>query len=263
MTAETQRRSWTSRFSSQFSFSSGTTINLGWLRLIVVATLSLAAASFSFSQTRVSGIQTTLPLSFEANRGQAQAGIDFVAQAKGYIVYLRAGKATLHLDRSSRVDALQAHTREDIEAHINLVGSNEHPDVQGADKLPGYSNYLFGPDPDKWVTHVTQFAKVRYTDVYPGIDIVYHGNHNHLEQDFVVHPGTDAGQIRLAFPGTWKVAMSNRGALGLRVGDGEVQLQRPRAYQLIAGKKVEVVANYVLQDGQALFRLGLTILVEL
>jgi hypothetical protein len=37
--------------------------------------------------------------------------------------------------------------------------------------------------------------------VYPGIDAVFHGNREHLEYDFVLRPGADPAQIRIAFEG--------------------------------------------------------------
>jgi len=79
--------------------------------------------------------------------------------------------------------------RRDQELAIELLGARKQPYIQPEDKLPGYSNYLFGSDPGKWITSVTQYAKVRYVDVYPGVDIVYHGNQSRMEHDFVVHPG--------------------------------------------------------------------------
>ena len=40
-----------------------------------------------------------------------------------------------------------------------------------------------------------------YRDVYPGVDVVYHGNGQQLEYDFVVAPGTNPRQIRLSVAG--------------------------------------------------------------
>jgi len=33
------------------------------------------------------------------------------------------------------------------------------------------------------------YAKVKYANVYPGVDLVYYGNQGKLEYDFVVQPG--------------------------------------------------------------------------
>jgi hypothetical protein len=225
-------------------------------RILVSACLLLAAASPSFSQASKLINTKTLPVSFEVNRGQTSPHIDFVARAEGYTVYIRPGQATFRLNRSDRSNAVEKDSRENLETGINLVSAKEHPEVQPEDKLPGYSNFLFGPDPHKWITDVTHYAKIRYANVYPGIDVIYHGNQDHLENDFVVLPGANPREITFSFSNTRKPHLNKQGDLVLRLGDGEFKLQKPRAYQLIAGKEVEVAAAYVLRDGQAHFHLG-------
>jgi hypothetical protein len=197
-----------------------------------------------------------LPMAFEVNRGQAQTGIDFVARAKGYSVYLRPGLVTLHRSDSGHDGVAQTKAINDVEVGICLLGTSGSIQLLAEDKLPGYSNYLFGSEPDRWLTNVSHYAKVRYANVYPGVDVVYHGNQNRLEDDFVVLPGADPRQIALGFSGVDKSEVNAEGALVLRAGGSEFRLQRPRAYQLIAGKELEIEAAYVLRDGHALFHLG-------
>jgi hypothetical protein len=54
------------------------------------------------------------------------------------------------------------------------------------DQLPGTSNYFIGNDPAKWRTNVPTYAKVKYEEIYSGIDLVYYGNQRQLEYDFIV-----------------------------------------------------------------------------
>ena len=80
---------------------------------------------------------------------------------------------------------------------MKLVGANPQAKVSGLDELPGKSNYFIGNDPKKWRTNVPNYAKVKYANVYPGVDLVYYGNQRQLEYDFVVQPGADPRQIVL------------------------------------------------------------------
>ncbi len=80
---------------------------------------------------------------------------------------------------------------------MKLVGANPKAKVSGLDELPGKSNYFVGNDPKKWRTNVANYAKVKYANVYPGVDLVYYGNQRQLEYDFVVQPGADPRQIAL------------------------------------------------------------------
>jgi hypothetical protein len=195
-------------------------------------------------------------MAFEVTRGQAQTGIDFVARAKGYSVYLRPGRVTLRRSDSGHDGVAVTKAANDVEVGIRVLGTTGRIQLLAEDKLPGYTNYLFGSDPDKWLTNVFHYAKVRYANVYPGIDVVHHGNQNRLEDDFVVRPGADPRQISLGFSGVDETKVNAEGELVLRAGGDEFRLQRPRAYQLIAGKELEVKAAYALRNGHALFHVG-------
>jgi hypothetical protein len=81
------------------------------------------------------------------------------------------------------------------------LGATLSPVSESEERLAGKSNYLFGSDPNKWITDVAHYDKVRYANIYPGIDVVYYGNQDRLEHDFVVHPGVNPGQIHLALSG--------------------------------------------------------------
>jgi len=79
------------------------------------------------------------------------------------------------------------------------VGATPHAEVVGLEELPGKSNCFIGNDPKKWRTNVPTYAKVKYKDVYPGVDLVYYGNQGgQLEYDFVLAPGADPRSIQLA-----------------------------------------------------------------
>ncbi len=129
-----------------------------------------------------------LPLSFEPNRGQTDARVDFLSRGKGYTLFLTRGQAVLRLEK----DALR----------MKLLGAAEAPIASAADPLPDVANYFQGRDPSQWHTAVPTYQKVKYTGVYPGVDLVYYGlTRGRLEHDFIVAPGADPSQIALAFEG--------------------------------------------------------------
>ena len=91
---------------------------------------------------------------------------------------------------------------------MKLVGANPSPRIKGLEELPGKSSYFLGKDPNKWRTNVSDYAKVSYEDVYPGIGLVYYGNparSGELEYDFVVAPGADPKAIKLAIQGASQI----------------------------------------------------------
>jgi hypothetical protein len=104
---------------------------------------------------------------------------------------------------------------------------------------------------------VPVYGKVAYNDIYNGIDLVYYGNPQKLEYDFVVSPGADPSAIRLSFDGARSVMINESGDLVLSLASGEVVLKAPVAYQEKNGKHVEVESHYVKGDlGLVAFMVG-------
>jgi uncharacterized protein (TIGR03437 family) len=155
-----------------------------------------------------------LPLSFEANQGPTDGSVLFLSRERGQTLFLTATEAVL---RSGR-EVLR----------MKLAGANPSPRVTGMEELPGKGNYFIGNDPAQWRTNVPTYAKVRYENVYSGMDLVYYGNQRDLEYDFVVAPGADARAIRLAISGGEKLRINGQGDLVLKAGEGEVLVHRPK-----------------------------------
>ena len=82
---------------------------------------------------------------------------------------------------------------------MRFIGASPRPKSTGIEPLGAYSNYFIGPTEKTWFTGVPHYGSIRYANVYPGIDIVYHSSNRDIEYDFVLAPGADPNQIELAF----------------------------------------------------------------
>jgi len=136
--------------------------------------------------------------------------------------------------------------------HIDLVGANPRATIVREEPLPGVSNYLIGNDPRKWRTQIPAYARVRYRQVYPGIDLVYYGTeHSQLEYDFVVVPGADPNAIALHFSGGREPKLTRNGDLTIQLRDGSKLVQRaPVIYQLKGATRQPVAGKTVLSRGR-------------
>jgi hypothetical protein len=130
---------------------------------------------------------------------------------------------------------------------LRLLNTNPNVSVAGVNALPGKANYFIGNDPKKWRTNISTYARVRYQDVYPGIDLIYYGNHaGQLEYDFVVAPGADPGAITLGVwpeggrdsdfedresAGNSSLCIAEGGDLVIPGSSGNVRIHRPIVYQ--------------------------------
>ena len=198
-------------------------------------TPSLAAAK---------AIAIAQPLAFEVNHGQTDQSVKFLARAKGYDAFLTSNESIVRING-------------DAVLRTTLRNANQSPKIAGEDLQPGKSNYLLGNDRSKWIVGVSHFAKVRAKDVYPGIDAVYSGNERQLEYDFVVNPGANPAQIRMAFDGARDVAVNSNGDLELRTAGGMMIAHKPLVYQTIDGQRKPVSGDFVLlASNEAGFHLG-------
>jgi hypothetical protein len=214
-----------------------------------------------------------LPFSFEANVGQADSQVQFLAQGSGYSLFLTPTEAVMTLSQGSGVrdqgsgmggaTTLPTRTANEDPASLSpnpqaltppsvvrmqVLGGNPAPQVVGLDPLPGKVNYFLGNDPRQWHTNISTYAKVEYRDVYPGIDLDYYGRQGQMEYDFVVAPGADPGAIHLGFSGADQVNVDSQGDLVLHAGGQDVVQHKPVVYQDVNGSRQEVASSLVLAD---------------
>ena len=136
-----------------------------------------------------------------------------------------------------------------------MPGSN----IRGLEPTGSVNNYLFGRDRKDWHSNIRQYARLRVEGVYDGIDLIFYGQGRDLEYDFVVAPGADPTQIRLAFEGASHMRVDSKtGDLMITTSTGsEMRHVRPKVYQQIGNRKVEVAGGYqIMNNGQAAFRLA-------
>jgi hypothetical protein len=174
------------------------------------------------------------PLAFEENRGQTDKRVRFLARGSGYKLFLTSTEAVLVLRAGDSGRVLR----------LRWEGAASAPHISGEAELPGRSHYLLGNDPSQWRTGIPIYGEVRYQGVYPGIDLVFYGNHGQLEHDFVLTPGADPGIIRLVVEGADRLEIDPAGDLVIELAGGEVRLKKPIAYQQSEGARQLVESGY-------------------
>jgi hypothetical protein len=213
-----------------------------------------------------------LPLSFEANQGQSDPQVRFLSRGAGYSLFLTDKAAVLALAKPNtlrRQSAVMAKgvqparsssepiTPETSVVRMELAGALEGLRVDGAEPLPGKTNYFIGKDPAKWRSNVPTYAKVKYSGVYPGVDLVYYGNQRQLEYDFVVAPGADARPVRLHFAGASRLKLNSDGDLTVAARHGQIAFHKPVVYQERDGRQETIEGQFILLARNTVaFRLG-------
>jgi hypothetical protein len=200
-----------------------------------------------------------LPLRFEENQGQTAREVRFVSHGAGYELFLTPQEAVLALHPTRRLDLSPMHRTAYFRAQrdarkaqrtsvlrMRLANANPATKVAGMDPVPGRVDYFLGSDPANWRTNIRSYARVKYTDVYPGVDLVFYGNQRRLEYDFIVAPGGDPRAIAWNVEGARELRLNARGDLLVRASGGEVELQKPMVYQEIHGERREITGGYII-----------------
>ena len=123
-----------------------------------------------------------LPVRFEPNLGQWNSQVKFFARAGDSRLLLTSREAVLSVGGQA--------------VGLSLLHSNRSARIAGLDPLPARANYFVGADRSQWRTGVTQFGRVRYAEVYPGIDLIYYGSSNRWNTTWCCALGADASKIR-------------------------------------------------------------------
>jgi hypothetical protein len=140
---------------------------------------------------------------------------------------------------------------------MKFVGANVNPRIAGEARQQGTVNYFIGR-PEQWRTKIPVYSRVRYSSLYPGIDLVFYGNNRELEYDLVVSPGSDPGQIKLGISGAENMRIDEDGNLILKTSAGDVAQQKPKIYQRKGTNLVAVAGDYVIngKNNEVGFRRG-------
>lgn len=229
-------------------------------------TQRVVARGEAIKSSQASGMQfKSLPLRFELNAGQTDSQVRFIACGQGSEMFLTPREMVLRVfappSKSANRPGLGLHQAAPTHAmtdsavvRLQTVNANPNPRITGLDPLPGKTNYFIGNDPKKWHTNVPSYSKVKYENIYPGIDLIYYGNEGNIEYDFNVAPGADPSRIALSVDGADGVRIDEAGDLVLRTAAGEVSQHAPHIYQQDGKDRREIAGGYVLrEDGRVAF----------
>ncbi|MCQ3976943.1 MAG: hypothetical protein DPW09_26235, partial [Anaerolineae bacterium] len=194
-----------------------------------------------------------LPIYFEANQGQTDPQVSFLARGQGYNLFLTPAEVTLVLHQQAQ-ETEESGTGAAL--RMSLVGAETNPRLTGQHELPGRNNYFIGNEPANWYSDIPTFEQVRYSQVYPGIDLVLYGNQQSLEYDFRVEPGADPGQILMNYAGAQSLELDEAGDLIIRLPGGEVRQKAPVIYQETYGVRHQIEGGFVISGQRVKFRIG-------
>jgi hypothetical protein len=192
-----------------------------------------------------------LPIYFIENRGQVDPRVAYYIQGRDTTVYFTPDGVTLTLTdeggRSARAPARGAATlgmRWAVKQEF--LGASPAARATGKKPTRAVISYFKGRRAE-WRTALSTYSELLYTELWPGIDLAYSGSASKLEYTFVLKPGADPDKIRLAYRGATSVTLNEAGQLEVSTPVARLRDDRPLAYQIIDGRRVQVAAAFRLE----------------
>ena len=141
---------------------------------------------------------------------------------------------------------------------VHFEKANARARLTAETPTAGERNYFVGADAARWASHVGAFRRLRYTELWPGIDLtLYENTGQHLEYDVLLAPRANPARVALRYDGAAGLALDIDGNLVIKTTVGTTTELAPKAFQLDAnGRRQPVACRYVLSGRTLTFALG-------
>ncbi len=213
----------------------------------IVFFLCIACAALFAAQTgsgpspalKPAGVGGSAPIYFIANGGQTDAAALYYARTPGFTLWVtREGLVFDRIEKDLKGGPGRSVTR--------MVFKNANKDVRAAalDPTDYRVSYFLGRDEPEWKADIPTSRAVLYKNLYDGIDLKVYGIDNQIEYDWIVGPRARPEKIRFAYSGARKTSLDGEGNLAVETLAGRILHRKPRAHQVIAGRRVDVEAAF-------------------
>ena len=180
-----------------------------------------------------------LPIYFIENRGVYPDEVKYYIPGADKTLFFTPGGVTFRLKGKDRGWVVK----------LEFVGKNVAVEPRGEERQQAVFSYFKGPEED-WKTGLSTVSKVVYREIWPGIDLVYHGAAHKLKYAFLAEPDVDTSRLRLRYRGATGVTLTDCGALRIETPAGAFEDAPPVAWQEIDGKRRFVKVAYAIHGTQ-------------
>jgi Beta-propeller repeat len=138
---------------------------------------------------------------------------------------------------------VEFHTGGDV-LRAKFQGGNDAPRLEGVDPM-GSANFMLGQDPRAWRMGLQTHSKVRYANLYPGIDLIYSGIDGRIKSEYRVAAGADPGKIQVRYSADLSIDAEGR------LHAGNLIEAAPEIFQDSASGRAAVAGRYRLLNARS------------
>jgi hypothetical protein len=134
-----------------------------------------------------------------------------------------------------------------------LQNSNQKAEITGTDQQEYYENYYSANTGENGILAARSFKTIKYSNIYPNIDLLVHVKDNGMKYEFVVRPGGDVNDIQLKWNGANKISLLNDGGIKYQNGLGEMQETAPVSF---LNNGLNVSSQFIEKNNNVHFSVG-------
>ena len=221
-----------------------------------------------------SPVNPTPSLEFIQNKGQWDSRVRYEAALPAGRLFMRPDALTYafldpvaldhHREPPAGAPGAQArasHLSGDIAAHaysVHFEQASGHVRLTAETPTAGERNYFTGSDARRWASHVGGFRRLKYEELWPGINLTFYENATRrLEYDVLLAPGANPARVALRYDGASSLTLDAAGNLIIKTSVETTTELAPQAFQTSAsGERQPVACRYVLRGNVLTFALG-------
>ncbi|MGE5397269.1 MAG: SBBP repeat-containing protein, partial [Chitinophagales bacterium] len=198
-----------------------------------------------------------MPLFFIENQGQVDKQVLYYTEGGNQGLYFTPSGLTFTLTKAQTPSnknigpedfeqefAPPATEQERWAVKLDFIGAN-NVKPHGEGLTPTKISYFKG-QPEDWKTGLKTYSRIVYPELWPGIDLVFKGGTEGLKYEFMVAPGADPKQIKLAWQGAETIKINQQGGMEINTPIGGFTDQAPIVWQVDGDNRQTVDACYYL-----------------
>lgn len=136
---------------------------------------------------------------------------------------------------------------------ISFNNYNKNVKINGLEKSNSNISYIKGIDESKWIECISSYNKIKYEEIYQGIDLVFYENNKQLEFDFIVKSEGNINNIEINIEGSSNIELDNSGALNILLNQSKLTIHRPNSFQYINENLIPINSSLKISNNKITF----------
>lgn len=212
--------------------------------------ISYFLSSFKYSE-QTSGVSSVaeffaeFPMHFQNNDGAFAKDVKFFSKGYQYDLLFMEHEVILNLysnEQSEKVVPQKSKTKLS-QISLEFLGVKQAPMIKGLEP----PTFIDAKNKNPSTGSSSSFTEVKYINVFPGVDVYFHGKQKQLFYEFVLDANANTDLLRMKVIGTESgasdVNIDSHGNITVMCRNKKMLIQKPVVYRLVKQKK-QLVNGY-------------------